>query len=68
MASKYLGALSKNEYIDLTNKLHTIQNGKCYICRKDIDLDLHNTNIDHIIPLANGGKDTEDNFALTHES
>ena len=68
MASKYLGSLSKNDYIALTNKLHSMQVGKCYICRKDIDLELHNTNIDHIVPLANGGKDTEDNFALTHES
>ena len=68
MASKYLGSLSKNDYIALTNKLHSMQIGKCYICRKDIDLELHNTNIDHIVPLANGGKDTEDNFALTHES
>ena len=68
MASKFLGGLTKDEYIALTQKLHSIQSGKCYICRKDIDLDLHNTNIDHVIPLANKGKDSEDNFALTHES
>lgn len=68
MASKFLGGLTKDEYTALTQKLHSIQGGKCYICRKDIDLDLHNTNIDHVIPLANKGKDSEDNFALTHES
>lgn len=68
MASKYLSGLTKEEYGDLTKKLFSMQNGKCYICRKPIDLDLHDTNIDHVIPLANKGKDSEDNFALTHES
>lgn len=68
MASKYLSGLTKEEYGNLTKKLFSIQNGKCYICRKPIDLDLHDTNIDHIIPLANKGKDCEDNFALTHEN
>lgn len=68
MASKYLSSLSKDAYDSLTKKLHNIQNGKCFICRKEIDLELHNTNIDHIVPLANKGKDAEENFALTHES
>ncbi len=68
MASKYLRDLSTDDYNALTKKLHTIQNGVCYICQKPIDLDIHTTNIDHIIPLANRGKDSEDNFALTHES
>ena len=68
MGSKFLNSLSKDEYSALLIKLHSIQNGKCYICRKNIDLDLHTVNVDHVIPLANKGKDTEDNFALTHES
>jgi hypothetical protein len=68
MASKYLNSLSKETYDKLTERLRSIQNNKCYICRDAIDLKLHNTNIDHIIPLANRGKDSEDNFALTHES
>lgn len=68
MASKFLSSLTKDEYDALTKKLYSIQNGKCYICRNNIDLDLHVTNIDHVIPLANKGKDSEDNFALTHES
>jgi hypothetical protein len=33
-----------------------------------IDLALHVTNIDHIVPLANKGKDAEENFAITHET
>lgn len=68
MSSKYLSSLNEQDYGALTMKLHEIQNGICYICQKPIDLSLHETNIDHIIPLAIKGKDTEDNFAVTHES
>ena len=35
--------------------------------KKEIDLDINSTNIDHIRPLANGGKDEPSNFAITHE-
>ena len=45
-----------------------MQNGCCYICQQPIDLSLHKTNIDHIVPLNTGGKDNESNFALTHEN
>ncbi|HHT22378.1 MAG TPA: HNH endonuclease [Bacteroidales bacterium] len=68
MASKFLKSLTDQEYKDLTTKLFNIQNGICYICQQEIDLQIQNTNIDHIIPLANKGKDSEDNFALTHET
>lgn len=68
MASKYLANLKKEEYDDLTRKLLSIQSNVCYICQKIIDEALHTTNIDHIVPLANKGKDTEENFAVTHES
>ena len=66
--SKYLDSLSAEEYAGLTKKLWTIQNHKCFICGEDIDLDLNPTNIDHIKPLVNGGKDDETNFALAHEN
>lgn len=68
MASKYLSGLSKDEYGNLTKKLCDIQSHQCFICEDEINLDLHTTNIDHIVPLANKGKDSEDNFAVTHES
>ena len=68
MASKYLSSLSKEKYLELTKKLCNIQNNICYICEEVIDLELNSTNIDHIIPLAVRGKDSEENFALTHES
>jgi hypothetical protein len=68
MASKFLTSLSDAEYQKLTEKLLNIQNNLCYICQEVIKPSLHDTNIDHIIPLANKGKDTEDNFAVAHES
>jgi len=68
MASKYLSSLSSDEYTNLTKKLWDIQNHQCFICEEKIDLELHTTNIDHIVPLANKGKDSQDNFAVTHEN
>ena len=68
MASKYLAALTDDEYNTLTTKLLGIQNNICYICQDAIISDLHGTNIDHIVPLVNKGKDSEENFAVTHES
>ena len=68
MSSKYLISLSEKEYEDLTLKLLEIQNHICFICQEKIDLKLHTTNIDHIVPLTNRGKDSDENFAVTHES
>ena len=68
MSSKYLSSLSKEDYENLSNKLLRIQNSRCYICQKPIDPKIHPTNIDHIIPLVLSGKDSEENFAITHES
>ncbi len=68
MASKYLSGLSTDEYIQLSKELASIQNNKCFICGKDIDLEIQDTNIDHIIPLANKGNDNKTNFAITHAS
>lgn len=71
MASKYLASLSTDEYAELSEKLWNIQNHQCFICEEEINYDLHlnkTTNIDHIVPLANKGKDAEENFAITHES
>ena len=65
--SKYLDGLNAAEKANLSKKLWEIQNHKCFICGEEIDLDIHTTNIDHIRPLANGGKDDPRNFAITHE-
>ncbi|MBR0318126.1 MAG: HNH endonuclease [Spirochaetia bacterium] len=65
--SKYLDGLNTDEKAALGKKLWGIQNHKCFICGEEIDLDIQKTNIDHIRPLANGGKDDPINFAITHE-
>lgn len=66
--SKYLNSLTVEEDKKLREKLMAIQHNTCFICGLPIDTDLHNTNIDHIRPLANGGKDDLQNFAITHEA
>lgn len=65
--SIYLGRLNHDERKALVRHLWEIQKGKCFITGDDIDLQLHEgqLDIDHIIPLTNGGKDDETNFALT---
>ena len=46
------------------------QSSKCYICDEPIDLEVHqgHLEVDHIDPFSDGGADTGNNFALTHES
>jgi hypothetical protein len=65
--SIYLSKLNSESRKALIRHLWEIQKGKCFITSKDIDLNLHSDNldIDHIIPLTNGGKDDPSNFALT---
>ena len=65
--SKYLDSLSSEDKQGLIKQLCEIQTDKCFICEKAIDLDVQTVNIDHIRPLANGGKDEPSNFALAHE-
>lgn len=63
--SKYLSSLSKEKRESLCKKLLQIQNNKCYICSQEID-EIQDCDIDHIKPIQNGGKDDENNFAITH--
>lgn len=68
MASQYLSSLNNEQRLELTKRLHESQKGKCFICQQLVDLTLHQYDIDHIEPLAVGGKDSTDNLALTHRS
>lgn len=45
--SKYLDALSGDEYKALSKKLWIIQNHRCFICEEEIDLDVQTTKIYH---------------------
>ena len=68
--SIFLGRLNPEQRKALIERLWQAQGGKCFITGKDIDLSLHEgeLDIDHVIPLTNGGKDDESNFALTFSS
>ena len=68
--SRYVASLAPEKLQELREKLHSIQSGKCFICQETIDLDLHDGSLelDHIEPLAKGGRDSDNNLALTHSS
>ena len=70
MRSAYLSKLTSEEREKLIRDLWEQQNHKCFICGKEIDLELHKheIDIDHVIPLKLGGKDDPTNFAITHSS
>jgi len=67
--SLFLSRLKPPERRELEDRLHARQNGVCFIDEQPIDLALQREDleIDHIVPVAAGGKDEENNFALTHE-
>jgi len=46
---------------DLSKKLFALQRGKCACCRKPLGDDYH---MDHIMPLALGGTNTDENIQL----
>lgn len=68
--SIFLSRLTPEQRKSLMERLWNIQKGRCFISGKEIDLTLHEgeLDIDHVIPLTNGGKDEESNFALTFSS
>ena len=68
--SKYLASLTEEKRSDLRRRLWERQGQVCFICEGEIDLHLHDgdLDIDHIDPLAADGLDAENNFALTHAS
>jgi len=68
--SELLESLDEDGRKALERKLLDRQSGTCFICGKELDLILHEgqLDIDHIIPRANHGPDEENNLALTHLS
>jgi CRISPR/Cas system Type II protein with McrA/HNH and RuvC-like nuclease domain len=63
-----LDALGKEERLELIKKLHTRQDGICYICDHTISLQLDEVDIDHIVPISPpfNGIDDEQNWGLVH--
>ena len=68
MRSAYISGLTDKELDKLRKGLWNSQNKKCFICDEEIDPNLQTPDIDHIKPLASGGKDDLTNFGLTHDS
>lgn len=66
MSSRYINSLSYEDKHELRERLLRIQNGNCFICEQPIEPEVHDMDIDHIIPTKLGGKDAENNFAVTH--
>ncbi len=52
---------------ELIRKLLDIQGGKCFVGEEPLDVTKDKLEVDHIIPRAKGGKDDENNFAVTCE-
>lgn len=48
---------------DIFERLYKFQRGKCAVCKVDLKKTSHQ--LDHIIPLARGGKNTDSNTQLT---
>ena len=67
MTSANLRKLSTNDRKLLSERLCRIQNNKCFICGEEIDLNIQDLDIDHVIPWQAGGRDNESNYALTHQ-
>lgn len=67
--SLFLSKLKPEQRRELEDRLYARQNGACFICEDPIDFELQRNDleIDHIVPIANEGKDEENNFAITHE-
>jgi 5-methylcytosine-specific restriction endonuclease McrA len=64
--SLFLSKLNPVQRQELVDRLHSRQNGVCFLCELAIDLNLQRDalEIDHIVPIAYNGKDEENNFAM----
>ena len=66
--SIYLSKLTDLARQGLEHKLWERQTHRCFLCDKDIDLQLHQNelHIDHVIPIVHQGPDDPMNFAIMH--
>jgi len=66
MGSLYLNGLSQDDYAALKQTLLSTQQGKCFICEQPLDLQIQESDVDHVEPISLGGRDDDTNFAVTH--
>lgn len=57
---------TKSQSLSKLEKMHFLQQGKCFFCGEK--LALADANIEHLHPLSLGGKRTEDNEVVCHKS
>ncbi len=62
--SDFIGSLTPKKRDELVRRLWDHQNGRCYISGESIDLQVHETDLDHIIARSRGGADDESNIGL----
>ena len=61
-------SFSKEKKEEILKRLFKFQGGKCFLCDKPLDLKVpERLEVDHKIPLAEGGRDDESNWALLHK-
>jgi len=53
--------------VQLLAKLLNLQGGICFIGEEQLSVERDHLEIDHIIPRGKGGKDEENNYAVTCE-
>lgn len=58
--------MSDEDKRSLHQRLHKLQGGVCFLCEKKINLEADKVEVDHILPLSDGGPDEEANWALMH--
>ena len=70
MGSLYVNKLNSEQRQTLIVSLLDSQSGNCFICGRTIDLSIqaNSIDIDHIEPTKMRGKDSPENFAVTHDS
>jgi len=56
----------KSQSLTKLEKMHYLQQGRCFFCGEK--LTLADANIEHLHPLSKGGKRTEDNEVVCHKS
>jgi hypothetical protein len=65
-----LDDLTSEQRDELIGRLNTRQVGKCFICGDEINLQLDEVDIDHIVPISPpfNGVDEDQNWAIAHAS